>query len=571
MADEMITGVPQRQRMDLRIALGQFNACVGDIAGNSGKIEGVCGEAIAAGADLIVFPEMFVCGYPPEDLLLEKHFLRENVRAVEKIAAFSSGISIMAGFAEYDEKGAYNSMAILQDGQIAAIYRKGLLPNYGVFDEKRYFEAGDKCRQIKIKGVNIIPTICEDIWDLRWLDGFLSSAEQKHLIVNISASPFYAGKYSQKQQILSDCAVHFNSSVAYCNLVGGQDELVFDGRSMIVNSAGQVAAQAKGFEEDLLIADVEIENDGKTSVNCQRNYSSTPSTDKDNLEEIYRALVLGTGDYVIKNGFKKVLIGLSGGIDSALTAVIAVDALGAENVIGITMPSKFNSVDTISDAEKLARILKIEFHSIPIAETVDSFCQMLKIMPGWKDDGIAYENLQARIRGTILMSISNNSGAMVLTTGNKSETATGYATLYGDMAGGFAVIKDVPKTVVYKLCGYLNLLRKKEVIPESVINRPPSAELRADQKDSDSLPDYSVLDAILKEYIENENSTAEIIAKGFEPATVKKVIRMVDRNEYKRRQSPPGVKITPKAFGKDRRMPITNLYRQLLKAADYTP
>ncbi|MCD4830973.1 MAG: NAD+ synthase [Anaerohalosphaeraceae bacterium] len=544
--------------MALKIAIGQFNACVGDIAGNCRKVETAYEKASQAGADLLILPEMFICGYPPEDLLLKKHFLDESLQAVKNIAATCSGISIMVGFAEPGEKAAYNSLAVLQNGKIAGIYRKRLLPNYGVFDEKRYFIAGDKPLSVEIKGVTIAATICEDIWDLDWLENFIGSANNNQLLVNISASPFHAGKLAEKEQLLSKCATRFSAAVAYCNLVGGQDELVFDGRSMVVDSEGKVAARAESFAEDLLLADIETANDGKINVRCQTALPAK-NTD-DDIAEIYQAIVLGVADYVRKNGFKTVLIGLSGGVDSALTAAIAVDALGAKNVVGVTMPSKFNSSETITDAEKSAKILGIEFYSIPISKTLDSFGQMLKITPGWKNEGIAYENLQARIRGTILMSMSNKFGHLVLTTGNKSETSAGYSTLYGDTAGGFAVIKDVPKTVVYKLCEYINKLRNKEIIPVSVIKRPPSAELRDDQKDSDSLPDYGILDAILKEYVENEQSAAQIIAKGFDSEIVQDVIRLVDRNEYKRRQSPPGVKITPKALGRDRRMPITNRY-----------
>ena len=538
--------------MSLRIGLAQINTTVGDFAGNIEKMKQACARAKKANLDLLIFPELSICGYPPEDLLLKKHFLQENKKVVEQLAKDCPDITIMVGFAEISDDTSFNSLAVLDKGKITKIYRKALLPNYGVFDEKRYFVGGNEPAVIKIKNISIICTICEDIWELGRLKKFLSSISEKGLIVNISASPFYAGKINQRLKVLQNCASMFGCPVAYCNTVGGQDELVFDGRSMFVDSSGKLIAAAKAFEEDLLIADIA---DGK--VKAQSAQLKT-----DYIEEIYQALVLGTKDYVRKNGFKKVLIGLSGGIDSALTAVIAVDALGKENVIGVTMPTRFNAAETINDAEIVAKNLGIEFHNIAIEQILKSFNMELSKISGWNEKGLAYENLQARIRGTILMSMSNQFGHLVLTTGNKSETAVGYSTLYGDTAGGFAVIKDVPKTVVYQLCEYLNKLHGREFVPQSVIIRIPTAELRFGQKDSDTLPEYEILDSILKAYIEEEKSLPEIVKQGFDAETVIKVIGMVDRNEYKRRQCPPGVKITPKAFGRDRRMPITNLYRQ---------
>lgn len=539
--------------MSLKIGLAQINTTVGDFAANFGKIRQMYASAKEAKIDLLVFPELAVCGYPPEDLLLKKSFLAENKKVIEQIAAECPDMTILAGFAETDGGKRYNSLAVLEGGKIAKVYRKALLPNYGVFDEKRYFQPGSEPVVIKIKDLSVVCTICEDIWELEWLKKFLAGVTEKDLIVNISASPFYAGKITQKLVVIQDCAKAFNCPLAYCNIIGGQDELVFDGRSMFVNSDGGLAGCAKGFEEDLLIAEIEK---GKKIP------SASAVIKTDYVEEIYQALVLGTRDYVRKNGFKKVLIGLSGGIDSSLTAAIAVDALGRENVIGITMPTRFNSTETISDAEKTAKNLGMEFHSIPIEQILHSFNAELAKTSGWSDKSLAYENLQARIRGTILMSLSNSSGHMVLTTGNKSETAVGYSTLYGDTAGGFAVIKDVPKTAVYQLCEYKNKLGGGEIIPQTVIDRIPTAELRFGQKDSDSLPEYDLLDRILKGYIEEEKSLSELVEEGFDAETTLKVIKMVDRNEYKRRQCPPGVKITPKAFGRDRRMPITNLYRQ---------
>jgi NAD+ synthase (glutamine-hydrolysing) len=539
--------------MSLRTGLAQINTTVGDFAGNIDKIRQMYARAKQEKVELLVFPELSICGYPPEDLLLKKHFLAENKKAIQQLAKDCPDITIMAGFAEAADGVCFNALAILSGGKIAKVYHKTLLPNYGVFDEKRYFSSGGEPAVIKIKDISVICTICEDIWEIQWLKEFLSGVSEKNLIINISASPFYAGKIKQRIAVLEDCARTLGCPIAYCNAVGGQDELVFDGRSMFVDSTGKLVAKAAAFEEDLLIADIEADGQIKAE--------STP-TKTDYIEEIYQALVLGTRDYVKKNGFKKALIGLSGGIDSALTVTIAVDALGKENVVGVTMPTRFNAAETISDAEKVAKNLGIEFHNIPIEPVLHNFHRELGKVAGWNEKGLAYENLQARIRGTILMSMSNQFGYLVLTTGNKSETAVGYSTLYGDTAGGFAAIKDVPKTVVYQLSKYVNKLHGREIIPQSVITRIPSAELRFGQKDSDSLPEYDILDGILKAYIEEEKSLPEIVKQGFDADTVLKVIGMVDRNEYKRRLCPPGVKITPKAFGRDRRMPITNLYRQ---------
>jgi len=377
------------------------------------------------------------------------------------------------------------------------------------------------------------------------------------MIINISASPFHFDKIKKRQEVVSDCARQFNCAVAYCNLIGGQDELVFDGRSMFADSTGRITVKSRAFDEDLIIADVVPVEDGMVKVEPTQSPAPQPTNLSD---EIYQALVLGTRDYARKNGFAKVLLGLSGGIDSSVTAAVAVAALGPENVIGITMPSRFNSPGTIGDAEKLAENLGIEFSTIPIEPILKQFDEALKAVQGWSNEGIAYENLQARIRGSILMSLSNQLGALVLTTGNKSETAVGYATLYGDTAGGFAVIKDVPKTIVYKLAEHINKISEHEIIPADVLIRPPSAELRPDQKDSDSLPDYDLLDRILKGYVEEDKSARQLVESDLPKDVVMRVISMVDRNEYKRRLSPPGIKITPKAFGKDRRLPITNRY-----------
>jgi NAD+ synthase (glutamine-hydrolysing) len=540
----------------MRIGLGQFDAVVGDLEGNAERMREIYGQAVRQGVDLLVFPELAVCSYPPEDLLLKKHFLDENRKVVEKLAADCPEITIVAGFADYYRGKTYNAAGLLQNGLLAKIYRKGLLPNEGVFDEQRYFEPGSKPMVITLDGLNIAITICRDIWDINWLGRFLKGAGQIDALLNISASPFHLGKIKTRQGVISDCAKRFNCPVGYCNLVGGQDELVFDGRSMFADATGKIVAMAKAFEDDLLIADI-TKKSKAVHVEPQPNSSVA---DIEAPEEAYHALVLGTKDYVRKNGFSKVLIGLSGGIDSALTAAIAVAALGPENVIGITMPSKFNSAETIGDAEKCAKNLGIKFMTIPIGSVLEQFNSSLEKVDGWDSRGLAYENLQARIRGTILMSLSNQFGALVLTTGNKSEIAVGYTTLYGDTAGGFAVIKDVFKTMVYKLSRYINQINGSEVIPGSVIDRVPTAELRPNQKDSDSLPEYDLLDKILKGYVEEDKSAQQLIDEGLPKEAVNRVIRMVDRNEYKRRQSPPGVKITHKAFGRDRRLPITNRY-----------
>ncbi|MBW8041423.1 MAG: NAD+ synthase [Planctomycetes bacterium] len=544
----------------MRIALVQFDASVGDIKGNTAKIQRLCGKAFELGADVVVFPEMAVCGYPPEDLLLKKQFLNDNRLAVEQLAGCSFETTIVVGFAETDGEQCFNSAAVLKKGEIKKIYRKTLLPNYGVFDEQRYFKPGNEPVVVEIKGIKVILTICEDIWQLEWLDELLKDYSNNDIILNISASPFHTGKIKQRQLILKRCAKHFNCAIAYCNLVGGQDELVFDGRSMFVDSSGRVLCQAKAFEEDLLLANISIDPSKKVRVEAVNPSDSSPSTPWDVEAEVYNALLLGTRDYIRKNGFSKVIVGLSGGIDSSLTAAIAVDALGAGNVVGVTMPSKFNSSETIGDAKKLADNLGIEFHTIPIGAVLDTFDKSLGDVRGWTKDGTAFENLQARIRGCILMSLSNQFSNMVLTTGNKSETAVGYSTLYGDTAGGFAVLKDVPKTMVYELAEYVNKKHQLEVIPVSVMERQPTAELKENQKDTDTLPEYDVLDEILKGYIEQEKSLSQIMNEGTPENVAKQVISMVDRNEYKRRQSPPGIKITPKAFGRDRRMPVTNHY-----------
>jgi len=545
----------------MRVGLGQFDATVGDLASNADKMRNIYAQALGANVDLLAFPELAICGYPPEDLLFKKHFLEENRLAIEKLAVDCPDVTMIVGFAGTNQDKTYNSAAVLQNGRIAKIYRKGVLPNFSVFDEPRYFQPGTEPVVINIKGCNIALTICFDIWNIEWLSDFLKDAGQIQMVLNISASPFHLGKIKKREEIVSQCAKEFNCAVAYCNLVGGQDELVFDGRSMFADSTGKIICKAKAFDEDLLIAEVVPSTGGTVQVKPEQPAAPQP---EDLVDEIYQALVLGTRDYALKNGFKKVMLGISGGIDSAVTAAIAVAALGAENVVCLTMPSRFNSPETIKDAKLVAKNLGVELLTIPIEPIVSQFHKSLKTAAGWDDKGIAYENLQARIRGTILMSLSNQFGLLVLTTGNKSETSVGYATLYGDTAGGFAVIKDVPKTMIYQLAEHINKIAGREIIPADVMTRPPSAELRPGQKDTDSLPDYDLLDKILKGYVEEDKSAQQLIESGLPKDVVRSVIRMVDRNEYKRRLCPPGIKISPKAFGKDRRLPITNRYQNMV-------
>jgi NAD+ synthase (glutamine-hydrolysing) len=543
----------------LKTALAQINPTVGDFSRNIGLIVEYYDRAIAQGADLVVFPELALCGYPPEDLLLKKHFLDHNTMGLNAIAQRCSKKTLVVGFAQPCGDECYNAAAVIREGKVVDVYHKHLLPNYGVFDEQRYFIPGEKGVCFEVEGVRIALSICEDIWQPKKIAPLLDKTDDKHLLLNISASPFHKGKIEQRKHIIAQAAGHFGTAVAYCNTVGGQDELVFDGRSMFMNIAGAVLSKAAVFEQDMIWAQINTDEKGRAVIEPLSGIAPQP---ENSVEEVYGALVLGTRDYVFKNGFKKIIMGLSGGIDSALVAAIAVEALGKENVIGVTMPSKFNSADTISDAGILARNLEIEFHTIPIAETLNSFHEALGLVEGWDDTKTAYENLQARIRGTMLMSLSNQLGYMVLTTGNKSETAVGYSTLYGDTAGGFAVIKDVPKTLVFQLSEYVNKRNGREIIPQSTITRPPSAELRAEQKDTDSLPDYDMLDDIVTHYVELDKSAEEIVNDlHFDSAEVNRVIKLIDSNEYKRRQSPPGIKITPKAFGRDRRLPITNRYR----------
>lgn len=547
--------------MSLRIALGQANPIVGDLEGNCRKALAFLEAALQKQAEVLVLPELFLSGYPPEDLLLRPRFLQDCRFWLEQLARQVQGPLLIVGWPQAESNHLYNSAAVIRDGKILKHYQKGRLPNYGVFDEKRYFQPGLEPVVVEAGALRLALTICEDIWDLPWLeDFFLKIRDAFDAIVCLSASPFHMGKMEERRQVLSGCAIHFGCPVLYCNLVGGQDELVFDGRSMAVDARGQILFEAADFQEDLLVIDCIQKVDGTVELGSPSS-SCLAHIPVETEQEVWKALVLGTADYVRKNGFSRVLIGLSGGVDSALTAAIAVEALGPQNVIGLSMPSRFNSVQTRSDAQRLACNLGIEFHTLAIEDILTAFSRTLADMEGWNENGLAYENLQARIRGTLLMTLSNQFGYLVLTTGNKSETAVGYSTLYGDTAGGFAVIKDVPKTLVYQLCAYYNRIKGRDVIPQSILDRIPSAELRPNQKDSDSLPEYPLLDRILKGFIEEKLSRDDLTKQGLSRAEVERVLRMVDKNEYKRRQSPPGIKITPRAFGKDRRMPITNRYR----------
>ncbi len=587
--------------LPLRVALAQINVTVGDLEGNSQKILAAMQQASAARAQILGTPELALTGYPPEDLLLKPGFVDDNLRALQELIQASRafpGLTTVIGFVDRDHD-IYNAAAIISEGKLYGKYHKHYLPNYGVFDEYRYFQAGRKAPLFLVNGVHVGVNICEDVW---YPTGPLTM--QAHagaeVILNINGSPYYAGKGIFRQEMLATRASDNGVIVAYVNMVGGQDELVFDGGSMVLNEQGELIARGKEFAEDMLTVDLDTASVFRTRLHDPRRRqdrlqvrpddvpiitiseapkdsagSAAPSPvvlgapqriepKMERLQEIYSALVLCTGDYVRKNNFKQVIIGLSGGIDSSLTATIAVDALGAENVLGVSMPSGYSSEGSRTDAQELADNLGIHMLTIPIEEIFRTSLKVLQPALGEGDPGIAAENLQARIRGNILMAISNKQNALVLTTGNKSEMATGYSTLYGDMAGGFAVIKDVLKTLVYELSRYRNTLGDRPVIPPSVIEKPPSAELRPGQKDTDTLPPYEVLDPILRAYAEEDRSLEEIVAIGFDRKTVERVMRLVDSSEYKRRQAPPGVKITTRAFGRDRRLPITNRYRGLM-------
>lgn len=581
-------------KKSIRLGLAQINCTVGDLEGNADKIISFIEKGSSQGVDIIVFPEMALTGYPPEDLLLKQKFVDDNLEMLDSIAKKCLDITVIVGFAdkkdislpfagERHNKIVFNAAAIIQKGAMRDVYHKVILPNYGVFDEKRYFLPGSGSPVYDFDGLLFGVNICEDIWHA---DGPAKIQAQKgaQLIININASPFYAGKILEREAILGQRIAENGIAIAYTNLVGGQDELVFDGGSMILNDSGEVKARAPQFEETLLIVDIETgrpkrkyvprkkDNGDKGNRDISLEGGAKKSDERiegdiasllDPVEEVYRALVLGTRDYVQKSGFQKVIIGLSGGIDSAVTAAIAVDALGADAVMGIAMPTRYSSEGSIKDARKLSENLGIEFYILSIEEIFNAYTGKLAALFSGYEEDVTEENIQARIRGNVLMALSNKFGRMVLATGNKSEVSVGYSTLYGDMAGGFSVLKDVLKTLVYKLAHYRNESEGREIIPESSITKLPSAELRPGQTDQDSLPPYNVLDEILLKYIEKELSFSEIVSLGYDPLIVEKVVRMVDSNEYKRRQAAPGVKITPKAFGRDRRMPIVNGYRGL--------
>ena len=597
-----------------RLALAQLNLTVGDLPGNTARMVEYLHLARESGADLVAFPELATTGYPPEDLLFKKSFIDANVAAMEQVVAESRGIAVVLGYVRPRPhpltvkggtkgwEGIANSAAIGSNGKLIDTYDKIFLPNYGVFDEERYFTRGNVCPVYEIEGVRIGVNVCEDIWYEVGPSAVQRQAGAE-LIVNINASPFHAGKSRYRQEsIVGSRAAGHGLFVAYLNTVGGQDELVFDGNSMICDPCGKVVARGPAFREAMILADIDVDcvppltpvrsdddyEDALSAVGFPKSvYVSAyipgmerpplpplglsetveESGDLDEIEEIYRALVLGTRDYLHKTGFSKAIVGLSGGIDSALTAVIAADALGPENVLGITMPSRYSSRGSVEDSAELARNLGIEFWEVPIEPAHSAFADMLEERFADTTPNVAEENVQARIRGNVLMTVSNKFGWIVLTTGNKSEMAMGYATLYGDMAGGFAVLKDVHKMTVYALSCWRNSYGElfgssNDVIPQTIIDKPPSAELREGQLDEDSLPPYDILDPVIRAYVEDDCSFADMVAQGHDPAVVRQVITAVDRNEYKRRQAPPGVKITPRAFGRDRRLPIVNCYRQ---------
>lgn len=531
----------------MKVAIAQINSTVGDLEGNKKKIIEYTEKAKKQNADMVIFPELVITGYPPKDLVLKPSFISNNKEILDEIVEKTRDIASIIGFIDFNGNKLYNSAAIIKDGELIGTQNKTHLPNYDVFDEKRYFTPSHETHVFELNGSKLGVNICEDIW----VDEGPCRVQAKmgaKLIINISASPFHVGKINDRKKLLSKRAKENNVTVIYCNIVGGQDDLVFDGGSCIFNPNGDLFAQTKRFDEDLVISDLEI---------AQKLPAGMSS-----VEEIYHALILGIRDYIKKNGFQKVVIGLSGGIDSALTAALAVKALGVENVLGISMPSKITSKASIEDAEILARNLGIAFKIIPIYEVVEVYTKVLAEEFNGTKQGTAEENLQARIRGNILMALSNKFNYIVLTTGNKSELSVGYATLYGDMAGGLAAISDVPKTIVYELVNYINTLEREEVIPKNIILKEPTAELREGQKDSDDLPLYEILDPILHAYIEENKSWSEIAAMGFDEKIVNDVIRRIDLNEYKRHQAPIGIKITPRAFGSGRRMPITNKYRE---------
>jgi NAD+ synthase (glutamine-hydrolysing) len=573
----------------LRLALCQLDTVVGDIGGNTERVLTAIGQAERAGADLVVFPELTLPGYPPEDLLLKPSFIEDNLRALETVAEASGECAAVVGFVDMDGD-LYNSAAVLAGGKVHGVWHKELLPNYGVFDEQRWFRAGSTATEgdhlYVIGGVRTGVVVCEDAWSPTGPVARLGAGGAE-LIVVINGSPFRAGVLAERRRMLATRAADASAVLAYVNVVGGQDELVFDGGSMVFDHDGILIAAAPQFEETMLLVDLDLRPAYRKRVTEPRGRPEAPGlaarpvtpgrpmavndvsrpelpvpAEPDEPEQVYKALVLATRDYVNKNGFGDVLISLSGGVDSSLVAAIAADAIGAKRVHGVLLPSRYSSEGSVADAVELAQSLGIETQTVAIEPAHEAFSEMLEETSAGTTAGLAGENLQARIRMTIVMALSNHFGWLVLTTGNKSEMAVGYATLYGDMAGGFAVIKDVPKTLLYDLCRYRNSLTAAPVIPQAVLDKPPSAELRPDQRDDQSLPPYAVLDPILHGYVERDLTAAELEAEGYDRDVVDRVISLVDRAEYKRRQAAPGPRVTSRGFGKDRRMPITNRFRQ---------
>ena len=574
--------------MKIRIALAQVNPTVGDLAGNARAVRRMTAEAKRRGAQIVAFPELVLSGYPPEDLLLKPRFLEDCRSALRSVAREAKGIVMLVGVPEppaHPGDRPYNACRVLSGGKVAATYRKINLPNYGVFDEKRYFEPGENALVVNFGDVPVGISICEDVW----VDDGPTAAQVvlggARIIINISASPYHRRKGREREKLMQRRARENGCWLCYLNLVGGQDELVFDGCSVIAAPDGTTIARGKAFEEDLLVADIDPSGARPAAARLPSPFTGAhkrveivdlaplPPVRRESpirprrakhlepVEEVYRALVLGTRDYVDKNGFSKVVLGMSGGVDSALVAAIAVDALGASRVAGVTMPSRYTSAATLRDARTVCRNLGVDLLELPIGAVYESYLTLMRPAFRGRRADVTEENVQARIRGNLLMALSNKFGWLVLTTGNKSELAVGYCTLYGDMAGGFAVIKDVPKTLVYPLCRYRNARSPRSVIPNSILLRRPTAELRAGQFDQDALPPYPVLDRIIELYVERDMGFDDIVARGLDVALVRRTIRMIDASEYKRRQGAPGIKITPKAFGRDRRLPITNRYR----------
>jgi NAD+ synthase (glutamine-hydrolysing) len=563
-----------------------MNSTVGDLSGNAKKIISFIRRARKVKADIVAFPELAVTGYPPEDLLIKPHFINDNLDTMGKIAEASKDITAVVGFVD-ENNGIYNAAGVISDSRLVDVYHKKVLPNYGVFDEYRYFRTGDRYPVYNLGGIRFGVNVCEDIWHTK-SPARVQSLSGAELIININASPYHMGKAVFRENLIINRSMECGATIVYVNMVGGQDELVFDGGSFAADSKGNVLVKGSQFMEELITFDLEVSGRKKSLSPKQEKELKRLMTTKETVdslsiplspakgrpgirkrrhkhisedEEVYSALMLGTGDYVRKNGFKGVVIGMSGGVDSALVTNIAVDALGNENVHGLFMPSMYTSRESYEDAFGHAENLGINITEVPIKSIFKSYIKTLAEPFKGLEADITEENLQARIRGNLLMAFSNKFGWLVLTTGNKSEMSVGYATLYGDMAGGFAVIKDVPKMLVYKLCEWRNHREGKELIPERILWKDPTAELRPDQRDTDSLPPYPVLDPILKAYVEEDRSFEEIMKMGCDAGCTQKVIGMIDRAEYKRRQAPPGVKITPKSFGKDRRFPITNKYK----------